>query len=113
MDAQKIEKFIDAGYTKEEIDLLFKDPKVDPEKKDPEPDQDKKDPAPDQGKKDPEPDKNSHENFAEAIKTLTDSMSALQNTIKEMQKANIDGAKTDSGKKDSINEVMQSFIEKL
>ena len=102
MDANKIEKFIDAGYTKAEIELLFKDPKVGPEPvKDPEP------------AKDPEPTNNYHEEFAAAIKTLTDSVAGLQTTVKAIQEANLKGAATDTAKKDTIADTMKSFIDTL
>ena len=110
MDASKIEKFIDAGYTKEEINLLFKDPKIDPK-----PEQ-KNDPKP---QPDPEPDKadaNQQDPMIEinnTIKTLTDTVTSLSDTVKAMQQSNINNATTDTSKKDSLAEVMQSFVEKL
>ena len=108
MDATKIEKFIDAGYTKEEINLLFKDPKIDPK---PEPEKDA-DPQPD-----PEPDRGQdNDPMAEinnTIKTLTDTVSALSDTVKAMQQNNVNNAATNKGKKDSIADMMQSFVEKL
>lgn len=114
MDANKIEKFIDAGYTKEEIELLFKDPKVDPEpeqkneteQKNENSDNDKKD----QNNSQTTSDNNS---MAEAIKTLTSTVNALSDTVKAMQTANINKDKTDKIKDDTIEGVMQSFIEKL
>ena len=110
MDAQKIEKFIDAGYTKAEIELLFKDPKVDPEpdnKTEPE-----KDPESD-NKTEPAEKETSGEDFAEVIATLAGSIAELKDTVKAMQQSNIDKARTGSNKNDTIEDAMQSFIEKL
>ena len=114
MDANKIEKFIDAGYTKQEIELLFKDPKVDPEpeeKKDPE----QKTENSDNSKIDQNNSQTNSDNdtMAEAIKTLTNTVNALSDTVKAMQAANIDSSKTESNKDNTVESVMQSFIEKL
>ena len=117
MTTQQIEKFIDAGYTKEEINLLFKDPKIDPEPEpEPEP-EDKKKPQPEpENKAQPQPDpeqNNSHEQFAQAFKSLTDIVAGLQETVKALQENNIKNAGTDNSKKDTIQDVMQSFIDQL
>ena len=114
MDAQKIEKFIDAGYTKSEIELLFKDPKVDPEpeqKKEPE----QKNEISDNSNLDQNNSQKISDNdaMAEAIKTLTNTVNALSDTVKAMQAANIDSSKTDSNKDNTVENVMRSFIEKL
>lgn len=103
LDANKIEKFIDAGYTKAEIELLFKDPKVDPEPE-PEPKQ--------EPEKKPE-EKQGNDSMEEAIKSLTNTVNALSDTVKAMQTANIDSDKTENNKDNTIEGVMQSFIEKL
>lgn len=114
MDANKIEKFIDAGYTKQEIELLFKDPKVDPEpeqKKEPE----QKPENSDNSKMDQNNSQKTSDNetMAEAIKTLTNTVNALSDTVKAMQTANINSVKTETNKDNTIEGVMQSFIEKL
>ena len=116
MTAQQIEKFIDAGYSKAEIELLFKDPKVDPEPKDKDPEPKDKDPEP----KDPEPkdkDKKEPENnfneIAETIKSLTDTVNSLTSTVKALQDSNINKANSGKAKKDGITEAMQSFIDQL
>lgn len=114
MDANKIEKFIDAGYTKEDIDLLFSDPKIpeeapkdpEPAPKDPEPAPQDPEPAP----KDPDPATNG---LTDTVKMLMDTVADLSNTVKALQQSNVTGANTPTPKKDSIAETMQSFIEKL
>ena len=116
MDANKIEKFIDAGYTKQEIELLFKDPKVDPEPKDNE----DKEEVSDNLKMDQ---MNSQKNIDDSkidfiamnnsITSLTETVNALSETVKAMQSANIGSAQGGKAKADSVESVMQSFIEKL
>lgn len=123
MDANKIEKFIDAGYTKQEIELLFKDPKVDPEpeKKEPEQKTEISDNSKiDQNNSQTNPYTDSHIidmkdfiNMNNTIKSLTDTVNALTDTVKAMQTANINSVKTESNKDNTIEGVMQSFIEKL
>ena len=109
MTAQQIEKFIDAGYSKAEIELLFKDPKVDPEPKDKDPEP--KDPEPkDKDKKEPE---NNFNEIAETIKSLTDTVNSLTSTVKALQDSNINKANSGKAKKDGITEAMQSFIDQL
>ena len=112
MDANKIEKFIDAGYTKQEIELLFKDPKVDPEQK-PEPEQ--KNENSDNSNLDQNSSQTNSDNdtMAEAIKTLTNTVNALSDTVKAMQAANINNDKTETNKDNTVESVMKSFIEKL
>ena len=124
MDANKIEKFIDAGYTKHEIELLFKDPKVDPEpeqKNDPEQKTEISDNSKmDQVKNQNIPHTDSHIidmgdfiNMNNTIKSLTDTVNSLTETVKAMQTANINSVKTETNKDNTIEGVMQSFIEKL
>lgn len=107
MDANKIEKFIDAGYTKEDIDLLFSDPKI--------PEEAPKDPEPEAAPKDPEPAPQdpATNDLNDTVKMLMDTVADLSNTVKALQQSNVTGANTPSPKKDSIAETMQSFIEKL
>ena len=118
MTAQQIEKFIDAGYTKEEINLLFKDPKVDPApenvgngKNDNEEDKNAQDPGKDTTDKNVE--KGGKENFELALKGLSDSIAELKETVKAMQDENIKNARTDSIDDNSDEKIMRSFIEKL
>ena len=106
MDIEKIEKFIDAGYTKEEIaKLLETDESASKEQ------------PKEQPKEQDEADK-AHEGAIntstdEAIKALTATVESLTSTVKAMQDANIKSAK--GGKDDglSIEETMKSFIETI
>ena len=105
LTGEKIEKFIDAGYTKQEIDLLFADPKIPPE-----------DPAPeggsDPGEKEPEKKETAQgPNIVDTVKALTDTVNSLTETVKAIQTANIAGAKTDKPGKDDINDIMKSYAE--
>lgn len=124
MDANKIEKFIDAGYTKQEIELLFKNPKVDPEpeqKNEPDPKNENSDnSSAAQSNSQIIPHTDSHIidmndfiNMNSAIKSLTDTVNSLTETVKAMQTANINSVKTETNKDKTIEGVMQSFIEKL
>ena len=122
MNAQQIEKFIDAGYTKGEIELLFKNPKVDPEPEPetkPEPKKELLDNDPaatksSQTKTENESNKNLDlKEMTDTIKTLTDTVTSLSETVKALQDNNIKGAKTDNLDQNNIEQVMQSFVEKL
>lgn len=105
MDANKIEKFIDAGYTKEDIDLLFSDPKI--------PEEAPKDPEPAPQDPEPAPQDPATNDLNDTVKMLMDTVADLSNTVKALQQSNLTGAKTPSPKKDSIAETMQSFINNL
>ena len=114
MDIEKIEKFIDAGYTKAEIDALLSAGKPDgiqgKNENDPE------------GAKPEEPKGQSatdsaHDNAvdtAEMLKTLTNTVEGLTNTVKALQAANIKNANSGSAKPhDTIQETMDSFLKDL
>lgn len=114
MDANKIEKFIDAGYTKKEIDLLFLDPKIPPEAPEDEkvePENDKIEEA--SGTKEFSKDTKDYDLLMNNIKSLTDTVTALSDTVKALQNNNINGANSNTPKKDTIMETMQSFVENL
>lgn len=110
MDIEKIEKFIDAGYTKAEIDeLLAAAPKGEDTGAD----------NPDAGKEPGTPDAenaskvNQPVEITAAIEALTNTVAGLKETVKAMQEKNLAGASTDKPKKDSINEAINSFMEKF
>ena len=118
MTAQQIEKFIDAGYTKEEINLLFKNPKVDPEpenvengKNDTGKDKNTEDHAKDTTDKNVE--NGAKENFELALKGLSDSIAELKETVKQMQIDNANGARTDSVEDKSEENLIKSFLDKF
>ena len=112
MDIEKIEKFIDAGYTKEEINAMLSDggnagtvqaqneqqaTGAEPEKSE------------EQGATD-----SAHDSTLEMLKTLTSTVEGLKDTVKALQAANAKSA--DSGRKNpenEINNIMDSFIKTL
>ena len=90
MDATKNEKFIDAGYTKQEIELLFKDPKVDPKPEDKPEGPAAENENSDNSKIDQMKSQTIPENEISAtLKSLTDTVNSLTETVKAMQSANI------------------------
>ena len=110
MDIEKIEKFIDAGYTKAEIDeLLAATPKG----------EEQRETTPDAGEEQgPNDEKNEVKinqpvEITAAIEALTNTVAGLKETVKAMQEKNLAGASTDKPKKDSINEAINSFMEKF
>ena len=116
MTAQQIEKFIDAGYTKKEIELLFKDPKIDPKPEEKETVNDEKETVNDEKiDKENAPDSNPtpNENFELAIKGLSDSIAELKETVKAIQSNNINNAHTDNIDDNSVDNAIKSFLEKF
>lgn len=111
MDIATISKLIDAGYTKEEITALeqLKDaPEETPEQPE--------EPAKDTPKDAPEkaaPEKAQDNGILEAISQLTGTVTALQETVKAMQNANIKDAKSDKKSKETVDDVLKSFTETL
>ena len=115
MDIEKIEKFIDAGYTKAEIEALeHPDAKGgDDSGKAKEPDNASAgEEQGNAGEKNASAVNQSVEITA-AIEALTNTVSGLKETVKAMQDANAGKAATDKPKKDTIGEAMQSFINTL
>ena len=115
MDIEKIEKFIDAGYTKEEINAMLSDggnaaavqTQNEQQATGAEPEKPKE-----QGAGNPTHD--SEVNTAEMLKTLTRTVEGLKDTVKALQAANVKNA--DSGGKkpeNEINNIMDSFIKTL
>ncbi len=113
MDIEKIEKFIDAGYTKTEIEAM-----------------EKGDGGGEQGGETTganvtTPDKKSGdgvqtdagevnaEALAAMVKTLTASVDSLKETVKSIQSANVNAASVDSNTDNKISDVMKSFIDTL
>lgn len=106
MDIEKIEKFIDAGYTKAEIDELLSEGSE----------------AKSEGAKPEEPkgqgaaDTTHEDNLdtAEMLKTLTSTVEGLTNTVKALQAANVKSANSGTSKPvDAIKETMDSFLKDL
>ena len=115
MDIEKIEKFIDAGYTKEDIEKMLQGGNDDGGKSEGLQEEDKK--RVESGK--PENSKEScadnapHDSTIEMVKALTETVNSLKDTVKAMQNNNAE--KADSGRKpkDEIEDVMKSFIDTL
>ena len=112
MDIEKIEKFIDAGYTKAEIEAMEKAAGS----------------GDNAGKSAGTPDdtaekEQSHASaedasplsaeVTKAIEALTNTVTGLQQTVKAMQDSNIDKSHTDKPDKGGVDEVIKSFIDTL
>ena len=113
MNIEKIEKFIDAGYTKEEINKLFEGGNsVAVQKTDEHGAEGAEHEEPkEQGAAD-----TPHDSAvtSEMLKTLTDTVAGLQETVKALQEQNVKSAKSDSPKTtDKIKAAMDSFINEL
>ena len=103
MDIEKIEKFIDAGYTKEDIDKMLKSPEPS------EPIEQGEEAQIHAGEV-----KEEQEAPDDAMKALADTVAELSKTVKEIQSANIKAAHTDKPKAtDAIKAAMDSFIESI
>ena len=115
MDIEKIEKFIDAGYTKEEINAMLSEggnagavqtpneqPATSP----------KLEESKEQGAGNTPHD--SEVNTAEMLKTLTSTVEGLKDTVKALQAANAKNADSGGKKPDNeISSIMDSFIKTL
>lgn len=114
MDIETITKLLDAGYTKADIDAMqgadSAGGKADEDAgKDDAPKGKEQDDAgaKDAGKVD-------ENDLADMVKTLSSTVEGLTATVKALQDANANGAKTDSVKTgDTIGDTMKSFIETL
>lgn len=105
MDIEKIEKFIDAGYTKEEINAMLS------ESKPAEPEGTEHEKAAESGVETPPKDESVTNDM---LKSLTESVAGLQETVKALQAQNVNAAKSASPKTgDKIKEAMDSFIATL
>ena len=116
MDIEKIEKFIDAGYTKAEIEALETAGAkgADNNGKTEEPHDETA--GKEQGRTTPENESalekaGASVEITAAIEALTNTVSGLKETVKAMQDANAGKAATDKAKKDTIAETMKSFID--
>lgn len=115
MDIEKIEKFIDAGYTKEDIEKMLSSSDNDGGESKGLPNQDKeqsKSGEPEKPKEQGAADQ-THDSTLETIKALTETVKGLKETVAAIQNNN--ASKADSGRKpkDEIEDVMKSFIDKL
>lgn len=115
MDIEKIEKFIDAGYTKEDIEKMLQGGNNDSGKSEELQDKDEK---PNEGGKPEEPKEQSagaspHDSTLEMVKALTETVNSLKDTVKAMQNSNAENADSGRKPKDEIEDVMKSFIDSL
>ena len=107
MNSEQIIKLLDAGYTKADIDKMEAKPE---QQESGSPD----DPAGTEGAGTPENKEEKKEVTAdEAIKALTETVNSLTETVKAMQAKNITGATGGKPDKNSVDDVMKSFIENL
>ena len=107
MDIEKIEKFIDAGYTKAEIDALLSGGDTGTVQETDEHNEGSGTPE------EPEAPK-ADAVTAEMLKTLTSTVEGLQETVKALQAANVKNADSGSSKvNDPIKETIDSFINEL
>lgn len=107
MEIEKIEKFIDAGYTKEEINALLSGG----EPEEPKPEEAKPEEPKEQGTGE-----QTHDQPLEitaTLQALTTTVKGLQDTVKAIQAANVKTAATNSPKTDEIKSLMDSFISTL
>ena len=118
MEIEKIEKFIDAGYTKEEINALLSG--GNPEGGNPEGIQKKNEDG--NGSTEPEKPKDqsagnqTHDQSLEitaTLQALTTTVKGLQDTVKAIQTASAKAAATPTPKTDEIKSIMDSFIKTL
>lgn len=107
MDIEKIEKFIDAGYTKEEINAMLAATPTGEEAGANNPDAGE------------EPSTSNEENagalnqpveITAAIEALNNTVAGLKETVKAMQEKNVAGASTDNPNKDTVKETIDSFM---
>lgn len=111
MDIETITKLLDAGYTKAEIDAIETGAKGSGAGDE---SGDNAGAAGEDNANDAQGGEIKTDEVAEMLKTLTDTVNGLTTTVKALQDANANGAKTKSPKAtDEIKAAMDSFIEKL
>lgn len=118
MDIETITKLLDAGYTKAEIDAMAAPAGADQGGKGSgEEDQTTTEkPGNDGAKNEGEVTKDQTDagaEFAAALKTLTDTVTGLKDTVTKMQAANINNAKQIGATSDPVMSVIDSFINSL
>lgn len=115
MDIEKIEKFIDAGYTKEDIEKMLQGGDNDSGKPEGLQEEDKK---PNEGGEPEKPKEQgagnpTHDSTIEMVKALTETVNSLKDSVKAMQNNNAENADSGRKPKDEIEDVMKSFIDTL
>ena len=112
MDIEKIEKFIDAGFTKEEINALLGNTAPTGEGSG-EAAASKSEESNEQGEENQAHD-SKVEDVSAMFGALTETVKGLQETVKALQAANVKNANSQGAKvSDPIKDVMDSFINSL
>ena len=110
MEIEKIEKLIDAGYTKQEIDEMLKGSDSH---------EDKNAGAEEQTTQEQSEADKTHEsaltsdNITKTIEALTKTVDGLTNTVKAMQEANVNNANGGRMGSDTVSDVINSFMKEL
>lgn len=113
MEIEKIEKFIDAGYTKEEINALLSGGNAEPVQEE---NKDGNDSPKPEEPKEQSAGNTPHDSAVEitaTLQALTTTVKGLQDTVKAIQAANVKTAATSTPKTDEIKSLMDSFINTL
>lgn len=113
MEIEKIEKFIDAGYTKEEINTLLSGGNPEGIQKTNEDGNDgaEHEESKEQGAGNQTPDQSLE--ITATLQALTTTVKGLQDTVKAIQAANVKTAATPTPKTDEIKSIMDTFINSL
>lgn len=110
MDIEKIEKFIDAGYTKAEIDEMLKGTDSHEDESAGAGEQEKQE----QGEADKTHESTlTSDDITKTIEALTKTVDGLTNTVKAMQDANVNNANGGRAGTDTVGDVINSFIKEL
>lgn len=114
MDIEKIEKFIDAGYTKEEINSMLSVGKPEGIQTKDENGGESAKPEEPKGQGAPDQAHDSALEITATLQALTTTVKGLQDTVKAIQAANVKNAVTSTPKAgDEIKSIMDSFINTL
>ena len=110
MDIEKIEKFIDAGYTKAEIDEMLKGTDTHENESAGAGEQETQE----QSKADKTYESAlTSEDITKSIEVLTKTVDGLTNTVKAMQDSNVNNANGGRAGTDTVGDVINSFIKEL
>lgn len=110
MDIEKIEKFIDAGYTKAEIDEMLKGTDTHKDESAGAGEQETEE----QGEADKTHESAlSSDDITKTIEALTKTVDGLTSTVKAIQEANVNNANGGRAGTDTVGDVIKSFINEL
>lgn len=108
MDIETITKLLDAGYTKADIDAMER-----PSEENKATGENVETPKENESHASAENESAITPDLAKMVESLTASVRGLENTVKSIQESNAGKAATETPKKDTIGDVMQSFIDTL